>query len=156
MAVVSSVDRSFMKQRTVSLAWGSIGWAGAGVIAGGTLALLIAARGTPARDATPSAPSQDATTQKAPAGDRKGRRCVAVAFVDPNQSRQVFAGTSSGLTIRGEVPCADAVVGWSRVGPVRLWDDGLVECLVIPVPPCPQGDGSVFYAWLGFPNPNAN
>ncbi|MFM7480175.1 MAG: hypothetical protein ACKO4V_03475 [Planctomycetota bacterium] len=144
-----------MKQRTTALAWGSIGWAGTGVIAGGTLALLLAARGTQAND-TPAVLDQAATTQKAPAGDRKGRRCVAVSFVDPNQSRQIFPGNSLQLTIRGEVPCADAVVGWSRVGPVRLWDDGLVECLVIPVPPCPQGDGSVFYAWLGFPNPNAN
>lgn len=155
MTVVTSVDRSLMKQRTISLAWGSIGWAGAGLFVGGALALLLAARGTQAND-TPAVLDQAATTQKAPAGDRKGRRCVAVSFVDPNQSRQVFAGTSSQLTIRGEVPCADAVIGWSRVGPVRLWDDGLVECLVIPVPPCPQGDGSVFYAWLGFPNPNAN
>lgn len=149
-----------MKQGTNPLAWSPIGWAGAGVIAGGTLALLLAAQGTSALEAADSKPDPMGSTQKAPVGDRKGRRCVAMSFVDPNQSRYVFAGNSSQLTVRGEIPCADSVTGWSRVGPVRLWDDGLVEFLVIPVPPCPPsgpaGDAGVFYAWIGFPNPNAN
>jgi hypothetical protein len=133
---------------------------GAGMLAGGALVLLVAARSAHDPGATPLQANQDATApgriRITPAGDRKDRRCVSVSFVDPNLSRMVFAANSSQLTIRGEVPCADAIVGWSRVGPIRLWDDGLVECLVTPVPPCPQGDGSAFYAWLGFPNPNAN
>jgi len=126
------------------------------VIAGGTLALLIAAGGSSTNGAALDAPSQEAMNQMASASDRKGRRCVAMSFLDSNLSRRILAADASQLALRGDVPCAAEVTAWSMVGPIRLWDDGLVECLVIPIPPCTQGNGSVFYAWLGFPNPNAN
>jgi hypothetical protein len=145
-----------MQQQPTSSTWRACLWAGIGVVAGGTLALLIAARGSSTNTPAFDAPGQDATKQRASASDRKGRRCVAMSFLDSNLSRHTFAGDSAQLAIRGDVPCAAEVIAWSMVGPIRLWDDGLVEYLVIPVPPCPQGNGSVFYAWLGFPNPNAN
>jgi len=59
-----------------------------------------------------------------------------------------IAADATSLTIRGRVPCADNVMGWAPQGPCRVFEDGTVEILVAPVPPCPGGD---YYVWLAYP-----
>jgi hypothetical protein len=81
-------------------------------------------------------------------------RCVSM-FLDPNPGapgsrlpRNVPAqGTN--LIVRGTVPCMNAVVEWSPRGPCRVFEDGTVEFLASPMPPCPGGD---VYVWIAFPN----
>jgi hypothetical protein len=86
------------------------------------------------------------------AADRS--RCVGM-FLDPNPggpgSRLPanIPATGNNLTIRGKVPCMDSVFAWSPRGPYRVFEDGTVEFLASPMPPCPGGD---FYVWIAFPN----
>lgn len=79
-------------------------------------------------------------------------RCVGMFMAGAPGSggslpRQI-AADSNGLTLRGTVPCAAGVMAWAPQGPCRVFEDGTVEILVSPVPPCPGGD---FYAWLAYP-----
>lgn len=79
-------------------------------------------------------------------------RCVGMFMANSPGSvgslpRQI-AADSTGLTIRGTVPCAAEVMAWAPQGPCRVFEDGTVEILVSPIPPCPGGD---HYAWLAYP-----
>lgn len=78
-------------------------------------------------------------------------RCVGM-FVDttggPRGMRQVPADATN-LTVRGTVPCRDGVMAWAAQGPYRVFEDGTVEFLATPVPPCPGGD---HYVWIAFPD----
>ena len=65
----------------------------------------------------------------APRGEA-ARRCVGM-FVDPER-----------------IPCRDRVLGWAGQGIFRVFDDGTVETLVSPMPPCPEGD---FFLWVRYP-----
>jgi len=81
-------------------------------------------------------------------------RCVGM-FLDPNPggpgSRlpSNVPAQGSNLTVRGAVPCMASVFAWSPRGPYRVFEDGTVEFLASPMPPCPGGD---FYVWIAFPN----
>ena len=81
-------------------------------------------------------------------------RCVGM-FLDQNPgapgSRLPSNVPASGnnLTVRGTVPCMDSVFAWSPRGPYRAFEDGTIEFLASPVPPCPGGD---YYVWIAFPN----
>ncbi len=81
-------------------------------------------------------------------------RCVGM-FLDPSPGggssrlpKEVPADANN-LTVRGTVPCAGNVMAWSARGPYRVFEDGTVEFLASPIPPCPGGD---FYVWIAFPN----
>jgi len=85
-------------------------------------------------------------------GSSSRGRCVGMFMAGAPGSggslpRQI-AADSNGLTLRGTVPCAAGVMAWAPQGPCRVFEDGTVEILVSPVPPCPGGD---FYAWLAYP-----
>ena len=75
------------------------------------------------------------------------RKCVGL-FVT-NEKRSVAADAKS-LTVIGTVPCIDSVLVWSAQGVYRGFDDGSIEVLAAPMPPCPGGD---HYVWLRYPNP---
>ena len=81
-------------------------------------------------------------------------RCVGM-FLDQNPgapgSRLPSNVPASGnnLTVRGTVPCMASVFAWSPRGPYRAFEDGTIEFLASPVPPCPGGD---YYVWIAFPN----
>jgi hypothetical protein len=75
------------------------------------------------------------------------RRCVGV-FV--SGERGSIAADTKGLVVVGSAPCPNGVIAWSRQGVYRAFDDGAVEFLATPVPPCPDGDG---YVWIRYPNP---
>lgn len=75
------------------------------------------------------------------------RTCVGV-FVSGD--RRTIAADSTALTVTGTVPCRQQVAAWSTQGVYRAFDDGSVELLATPVPPCPEGD---FYVWIRYPNP---
>jgi hypothetical protein len=90
-----------------------------------------------------ASPAEAPSTSLAPT-----RKCVGV-FVT-GERRNVAADAKS-LTVVGEVPCADrGVMAWSMQGVYRAFDDGSVEFLAAPVPPCPEGDS---YVWIRYPNP---
>ena len=76
------------------------------------------------------------------------RRCVGM-FVDPERKRN-FIGRPNDLELvdLGRIPCREAVMGWAGQGIFRVFDDGTVETLVSPLPPCPQGD---YYMWIRYP-----
>ena len=78
-------------------------------------------------------------------------RCVAMGLdTSGRESRlpkQVIANATN-LTIRGPIPCMDQVMAWTVAGPYRAFEDGTVEMLASPVPPCPGGD---YYVWIAFP-----
>ena len=61
--------------------------------------------------------------------------------------KQVIANATN-LTIRGSIPCMDQVMAWTIAGPYRAFEDGTVEMLASPVPPCQGGD---HYVWIAFP-----
>jgi hypothetical protein len=100
---------------------------------GGFAAALLIPTATPAAVAAASA---------APV-----RKCVGM-FVS-NERRQVAADTK-GLEITGGKPCPEGVMTWAQVGVYRVFDDGSVEFLASPAPPCPTGDT---YVWIRYPNP---
>jgi hypothetical protein len=76
------------------------------------------------------------------------RRCVGM-FVDPERKRN-FIGRPNDLELvdLGRIPCREAVMGWAGQGIFRVFDDGTVETLASPIPPCPQGD---FFLWIRYP-----
>ena len=78
-------------------------------------------------------------------------RCVAMGLdTSGRESRlpkQVIANATN-LTIRGSIPCMDQVMAWTVIGPYRAFEDGTVEMLASPVPPC---QGSDYYVWIAFP-----
>lgn len=84
--------------------------------------------------------------------DGRGR-CVGM-FLDPNPGApgsrlpSNVPAQGNNLTVRGAVPCMAAVFAWSPRGPYRVFEDGTVEFLASPVPPCPGGD---YYVWIAFP-----
>jgi hypothetical protein len=39
-------------------------------------------------------------------------------------------------------------MAWAAQGPYRVFEDGTVEFLAAPVPPCQGGN---YYVWIGFP-----
>jgi hypothetical protein len=78
-------------------------------------------------------------------------RCVGM-FLDTGGAgsrvpRSVPAEATN-LTVSGTVPCKDSVMAWAAQGPYRVFEDGTVEFLAAPVPPCQGGD---YYVWIGFP-----
>lgn len=76
------------------------------------------------------------------------RRCVGV-FVTGD--RRTVAADAKSLVVVGTIPCADRGVSlWAMQGVYRAFDDGAVEFLASPIPPCPQGDA---YVWIRYPNP---
>lgn len=77
-------------------------------------------------------------------------RCVGMFldnFSGARAMRQVPADATN-LVVRGTVPCRDGVMAWAAQGPYRVFEDGTVEFLATPVPPCPGGD---HYVWIAFP-----
>lgn len=75
------------------------------------------------------------------------RKCVGMfAGVE----RRSIAADSKSLTVVGTVPCRDEVMAWTTQGLYRAFDDGSVEVLATPTPPCPGGDA---YVWIRYPNP---
>ena len=85
-----------------------------------------------------------------PAASANGR-CVGM-FLDPGGGRSKLPDSvpaeGTNLVVRGTVPCMDQVMAWSARGPYRIWEDGTVEFLASPIPPCPGGD---HYVWIAFP-----
>lgn len=76
-------------------------------------------------------------------------RCVGMFVASPGEGMpRSIAADSVSLTIRGTIPCKDAVSLWSMQGPCRVFEDGTVEFLATPVPPCPGGD---YYVWIAYP-----
>jgi hypothetical protein len=76
------------------------------------------------------------------------RRCVGM-FVDAERKRN-FIGRPHDLELvdLARIPCRENVLGWAGQGIFRVFDDGTVETLVSPIPPCPQGD---FFLWIRYP-----
>jgi len=105
----------------------------------GALAALGALAATLAFRAAPSA---------AAAPDRG--RCVGVFIANPGEGRLPLSVPvdTVGLAVRGSVPCKDAVIAWVAVGAYRAFEDGTVEFLAVPTPPCPGGD---YYVWIAYP-----
>ncbi len=82
------------------------------------------------------------------AGSSAARRCVGV-FV--TGERRTVAADAKSLVVVGEAPCAErGVAAWAMQGVYRAFDDGSVEFLASPVPPCPGEDS---YVWIRYPNP---
>lgn len=85
------------------------------------------------------------------AGTGAPGRCVGM-FLDPGAGRSKLPDSvpaeGTNLVVRGTVPCMDQVMAWSARGPYRVWEDGTVEFLASPIPPCPGGD---HYVWIAFP-----
>jgi hypothetical protein len=76
------------------------------------------------------------------------RRCVGM-FV--TSDRKSIAADSASIVVIGKIPCAErGVVAWATQGVYRAFDDGSVELLASPVPPCPGGD---VFVWIRYPNP---
>ena len=86
----------------------------------------------------------------APAPVAPSGRCVGMFVAAPGGGGlpRSVAADATNLTVRGAVPCRDAVMAWAPQGPYRVFEDGTVEFLAAPVPPCNGGD---FYVWIGFP-----
>jgi hypothetical protein len=61
--------------------------------------------------------------------------------------RQVPADATN-LLIIGDIPCRDQVMAWSSRGTYRVFEDGAIQFLASPMPPCPKGD---YYVWIEFP-----
>ena len=77
-------------------------------------------------------------------------RCVGM-FIDSNArggQANLIATNAVSLTVRGTIPCMDSVQAWSKCGPYRVFEDGTVEMLVTPIPPCNGGD---YYVWIAYP-----
>jgi hypothetical protein len=76
------------------------------------------------------------------------RRCVGM-FVDAERKRN-FIGRPHDLELvdLARIPCRENVLGWAGQGIFRVFDDGTVETLVSPIPPCPQGD---YFLWIRYP-----
>ena len=77
-------------------------------------------------------------------------RCVGM-FLDTGGSARAprsVPADATNLTVSGTVPCKDSVMAWAAQGPYRVFEDGTVEFLAAPVPPCQGGD---YYVWIGFP-----
>jgi hypothetical protein len=87
----------------------------------------------------------------APGAGGAAGRCVGM-FLDPGAGRSKLPDSvpaeGTNLVVRGTVPCMDQVMAWSARGPYRIWEDGTVEFLASPIPPCPGGD---HYVWIAFP-----
>lgn len=78
----------------------------------------------------------------------RDRKCVGI-FV--SGERRNVAADSKSLVVVGTIPCAErGVMSWSMQGVYRAFEDGTVEFLASPTPPCPEGDA---YVWIRFPNP---
>ena len=77
-------------------------------------------------------------------------RCVGMFLDNGGSSRlpQSVPADATNLTVSGTVPCKDSVMAWVSQGPYRVFEDGTVEFLAAPVPPCQGGD---YYVWIGFP-----
>lgn len=116
-----------------------------------TLVLLAAAAGV---GITALLGAATATSPTAAAAPNHGR-CVGM-FLDTTSGggsmyqmlpRQVPADATN-LLIIGEIPCRDQVMAWSSRGTYRVFEDGAVQFLASPMPPCPKGD---YYVWIEFP-----
>ena len=115
--------------------------------AGVGIAVLLGATTAPA-----TAPI--AAPTKATAAPNHGR-CVGM-FLDTTSGggsmyqmlpRQVPADATN-LLIIGEIPFRDQVMAWSSRGTYRVFEDGAIQFLASPMPPCPKGD---YYVWIEFP-----
>lgn len=71
-----------------------------------------------------------------------------IASPGDGQMPRSIAADSISLTVRGTIPCKDSVSIWSMQGPYRVFEDGTVEFLAAPIPPCPGGD---YYVWIAYP-----
>ena len=77
-------------------------------------------------------------------------RCVGM-FLDTGggaRTPRSVPADATNLTVSGNVPCKDSVMAWAAQGPYRVFEDGTVEFLAAPVPPCQGGE---YYVWIGFP-----
>jgi hypothetical protein len=75
------------------------------------------------------------------------RKCVGVFVV---AEKRTIAADTRGLRVLGRPPCGErGVAAWATQGVYRVFDDGAVEFLASPVPPCPDGE---VYVWIQFPN----
>ena len=75
------------------------------------------------------------------------RKCVGVFVV---AEKRTIAADTRGLTVLGRPPCGErGVAAWATQGVYRVFDDGAVEFLASPIPPCPDGE---VYVWIQFPN----
>ena len=84
-------------------------------------------------------------------GSAAAGRCVGMFMDAPGRSGALpdtIPADATNLAVRGTVPCRDQIMGWSPRGPMRVFEDGTVEFLASPVPPCPGGD---YYVWIAFP-----
>jgi hypothetical protein len=70
-------------------------------------------------------------------------------FVDAERKRN-FIGRPHDLELvdLARIPCRENVLGWAGQGIFRVFDDGTVETLATPLPPCPEGD---FLLWIRYP-----
>ena len=87
------------------------------------------------------------TTAQGAASTLGARRCVGM-FVAPEYRGQTIPATLNGMKVVGEAPCGGQFLGFAPQGVCRAWDDGSVEMLASPVPPCP---GETVWVWLSFP-----
>jgi len=77
-------------------------------------------------------------------------RCVGMFVATPGSGhvpRSIPADTTS-LTVRGSIPCKDDVQAWVTQGEYRVFEDGTVEFLAVPFPPCKGGH---YYVWIALP-----
>ena len=93
----------------------------------------------------PSAPTVPVDAKPAPRGFDAA--LFATGGAGSRVPRSVPADATN-LTVSGTVPCKDSVMAWAAQGPYRVFEDGTVEFLAAPVPPCQGGD---YYVWIGFP-----
>lgn len=127
-----------------------------------TLALLAAAAGVgitallgAATSGTAPVPATNPTSASTRTTQPNHGRCVGM-FLDTTSGggsmyqmlpRQVPADATN-LLIIGDIPCRDQVMAWSSRGTYRVFEDGAIQFLASPMPPCPKGD---YYVWIEFP-----
>jgi len=115
---------------------------GSSVVGGRSIGLLVALTALIAGVAYAMTSTTPAPSAVAPA-----RKCVGMfAGVE----RRNIGADSKSLTVVGTVPCREEVMVWATQGVYRAFDDGSVEVLAVPTPPCPGGDA---YVWIRYPNP---
>jgi hypothetical protein len=77
------------------------------------------------------------------------RKCVGL-FV--TSERKTISADSKSLVVVGTIPFAErGVSSWTTQGVYRAFEDGAVELLASPYPPCPEGDA---FVWIRYPNPD--
>ncbi|MFM1832239.1 MAG: hypothetical protein RLZZ461_555 [Planctomycetota bacterium] len=72
------------------------------------------------------------------------RRCVGM-FVATD--REQLPADAEWFTVLGEPPCGADVIGWATQGIHRVFDDGSIEVMATPIPPCP---GREVVVWIRY------